>query len=106
MLKEHQSSLVNLEARCKQLAKGKGMRNIADDIEVLKVELERKQDKEAEQLLRTEIAKQEREIKRLKEECRVMNESYLKNKPPIGVEASKELLDLKDQIVTLTNLVK
>jgi len=107
MLKEHQSSIINLEAKFKQMNKMKGNRNFGDEIDILKQEIEKKQDAETELLLRSEISRQEKEMKRLREECRQINENLVKSKFRGGTaDVSKDVLDMRDQIVTLTNLVK
>jgi len=74
MLLEHQSSIVNLEGKLKQMLKNKGLRNIGEEIDSIKHSIARKQTQEIEQALRAEIFKQDKEMERLKNEYRSMNE--------------------------------
>ena len=69
MLKEHQSSIINLETKVKLMGnKGKANRNLSDELDLLKTELDKKQNADTEIYLRNELNKQEKEIKRLREE--------------------------------------
>jgi len=69
MLKEHQSSIINLETKVKLMGnKGKANRNLADELDLLKTELDKKQNADTEIYLRNELNKQEKEIKRLRDE--------------------------------------
>lgn len=108
MLKEHQSSIINLETKLKTISnKGKANRNLADELDMLKTELDKKQNADTEIYLRNELNKQEREIKRLRDELGQQKESAVKSKyKGSDGERGKELVDIKDQIVSLTNLVK
>lgn len=49
MLKEHQSSIINLETKLKTISnKGKAHRNLADELDLLKTELDKKQNADTE----------------------------------------------------------
>lgn len=49
MLKEHQSSIINLETKVKLMGnKGKANRNLADELDLLKTELDKKQNADTE----------------------------------------------------------
>lgn len=108
MLKEHQSSIINLETKLKTVTnKSKANRCLADELDLLKTELDKKQNADTEIYLRNELNKQEREIKRLRDELNYQRESTIKSKyKGSDGEKTKELTDIKDQIVSLTNLVK
>jgi len=108
MLKEHQSSIINLETKLKTVTnKSKANRCLADELDLLKTELDKKQNADTEIYLRNELNKQEREIKRLRDELNCQRESTIKSKyKGSDGEKTKELTDIKDQIVSLTNLVK
>jgi len=57
--------------------------------------------------LRNEIGRQDKELKKLKEACKQLNEQWVKSKfNHTANDVSKDVLDMRDQIVTLTNLVK
>jgi len=57
--------------------------------------------------LRNEIGRQEKELKRLRETCKQLNEQWVKSKfKHTATDVGKDVLDMRDQIVTLTNLVK
>lgn len=108
MLREHQASIINIETKLKSISqKSKGNKPINEEIELIRVELDRKQNCDSENFMRNEMNKQEKEIKRLKDELRNLNENVVKSRyRNTNADAGKDIVDIKDQIVALTNLVK
>lgn len=108
MLKEHQSSILTLETKLKSMNAQKGMhRPLAEEIDYLKSEIDKKQNIDNEIFLRNELNKQDKEIKKLKEELKTVSEQNIKSRlVNPSYENNKEVFDMKDQIVALSNLVK
>lgn len=107
MLKEHQSSIISLETKFKSMTAQKGKnRPINEEIDYLKCELDKKQNIDNEIFLRNELNKQDKEMKKLKEELRSMNELMVKSKlKNNNLDNNREIFEMKDQVITLSNLV-
>jgi len=81
LLKEHQSSIINIETRLKSIQNNKNMnRNLAEEIDYLKSEMLKKQNSESEILIKSDMNKQSNEIKKLKDEMKLLSEVLYKPK--------------------------
>jgi len=104
-LKEHQSSIINIETRLKSIQNNKNMnRNLGDEIDQIKFDLSKKQNSENEIILKTDLNKQNNELKKLKDDLKSLSESVYKSKYNTNTN-SKEYNELKDEIITLKNLM-